>query len=290
MLFLELLEVLQSTRSVIDFLRGKELLVQSLRCSCGRQMTEQITNRTSDGFHFRCTSCKKTRSIRTNSIFSGANIPLQKAVALIYLTSLEVFQKNICETLGLDKSTLIVWEDKIRNAYSRQLGRTQEMFGGPGVVVEVDESLVAKAKPSRNRSGRPVTERWVFGLFDRSRRLGTMQFVPNRSAETLLPIIQRYCLPGTTIYSDGWLAYNSLRDLGYNHEIVIHEHEFVVPGTYIHTNNVESYWSRCKRKLKRINGAVPHMLPAYLDEFMWKERYGTSVFNRFINTLASLRQ
>ena len=39
--------------------------------------------------------------------------------------------------------------------------------------------------------------------------------VPDRSAATLIPIITRYILPGTTIVFDCWKSYSSLRDEGF---------------------------------------------------------------------------
>ena len=54
------------------------------------------------------------------------------------------------------------------------------MLGGPGCVVEIDESLITKAKPTRNAHARPVEETWIFGLFNRVRKIGFIQFVTDR--------------------------------------------------------------------------------------------------------------
>ena len=125
-------------------------------------------------------------------------------------------------------------------------------------------------------------------MYDRNQKVGIIKFVNDRRAQTLLPIIQENCLPGTTIYSDGWAAYNEVTSLGFQHEVVIHQHEFVVPGTDIHTNNVENFWKRCKSKLKWMSGCLPHILPSYLDEFIWLECFGKSLHERFANTMRAL--
>ena len=66
-----------------------------------------------------------------------------------------------------------------------------------------------------------------------------MELVQDRSAATLLPIIQKYCLQGSIIYSDKWKAYQSLASLGYVHRTVNHSKEFTGPdGTT--TNNIVS--------------------------------------------------
>ena len=46
--------------------------------------------------------------------------------------------------------------------------------------------------------------------------------------------------------------------------------------THTHTQNVESYWGRIKTKLKRMKGCTANQLPRHLDEFMWKDRHGTT--------------
>jgi len=290
MQLLELARILSSTDQMIELLRGKAILQDNMQCVCNKQMSEQHSTRYSDGHIFRCSRCKKAATIRKGSIFQGCNLELWKLTGIIYLMALEVSQHNICEALDLSASTVIMWQDRVRNSYSRKLLQDDEKLGGPGRIVEVDESLISKQKVARSGRARPVRQRWVIGLFDRQSKIGSIELVEDRSAATLLPIIQRYCLPGATIYTDAWAAYDGLGALGFVHRRVVHEREFVVPGTDIHTNNVESYWSRCKAKFKRIRGRNDEMVASYLDEFMWSERYGVSVSHRFENTLSCLVQ
>ena len=53
-----------------------------------------------------------------------------------------------------------------------------------------------------------------------------------------------------------------------------HSIHFVDPATGVHTQNVESYWNRVKRRFKSMMGVSSAQLPSYLDEFMWRERWG----------------
>ena len=126
----------------------------------------------------------------------------------------------------------------------------------------------------------PTQEIWVFGLVDTSQTpaLGYMEIVGRRDAGTLLPIIQAHVAPGTEIHSDQWEAYNGVADLPNvsTHSAVNHTYNFVDPITGTHTQNVESYWNRIKTKLKRMKGCTATQLPSYLDEFLWKERHGTT--------------
>ena len=103
-----------------------------------------------------------------------------------------------------------------------------------------------------------------------------LEYVPNRRAETLLPIIQRVCLPGTIIYSDQFASYLRLAEIGYDHFSVNHsdpEHRFVASdGT--NTQAIEAYWSKRKYWVKAMKGIRRNMLPEYLAEFMWMVPYG----------------
>lgn len=105
--------------------------------------------------------------------------------------------------------------------------------------------------------------------------LGYMEIVSTRDAATLLPIIHAHINSGVTIYSDQWAAYNGLSHMVSvsGHCTVNHSVEFVTPSG-VHTNHIESYWNRAKIKLKRMRGCHRSQLPSYLDEFMWRERYG----------------
>ena len=68
-------------------------------------------------------------------------------------------------------------------------------IGGPGRVVEINESVIARRKYR-------VPERWAFGGIDPESNLGFLVLVGDRSAATLLPLIQQFIAPGSNIHSD----------------------------------------------------------------------------------------
>ena len=74
------------------------------------------------------------------------------------------------------------------------------------------------------------------------------------------------------------------------HNTVNHSLNFVDPVSGTHTQNVESYWSRAKQKIKRMKGCHAEQLPSYLDEFMWRERHGSSARIAFFGLMTDIAQ
>ena len=117
-------------------------------------------------------------------------------------------------------------------------------LGGPGVTVQIDERLFHH-KPKYHR-GRPAAQEvWVFGMLDTSQSpaLVVMMTVPDRSVQTLLPIMQRHLRNGTIVHSDQWRAYNRVQQLPSvaQHGTANYSLSFVDPTTGVHTQNIESY-------------------------------------------------
>ena len=81
-----------------------------------------------------------------------------------------------------------------------------EKIGGPGMIVEIDESAFGKRKYER---GRLTAVKWVFGGIERGTGKCFMVQVESGNAETLLPLIQEWIGPGTHMH-DGWGAYNDI--------------------------------------------------------------------------------
>ena len=109
---------------------------------------------------------------------------------------------------GISSHTATDWKHLCRDVCTMHFVANPVAIGGPGVTVEIDESLFCRRK---HNVGRQVTEQWVFGGVE----VGTPQrrrfLVPvdRRDAATLLPVLQEYVLPGTTAVSDCWRAYNT---------------------------------------------------------------------------------
>lgn len=180
-------------------------------------------------------------------------------------------------------TTLVDWNQFFRDVCFQYFVLNPVQIGGPGVIVEIDESLFARRKYNR---GRWVVQKWVFGGWDRETKLGFLVIVPDRSAQTLLPIIQQYIRPGSIIFSDMWPAYNQLSELGFDHRVVNHSRNFVDPDSGVCTNGVEGMWSRAKSKFKAMNGTSRVLISEYLSEYMWTQRFADNRFASFWQSVA----
>ena len=78
--------------------------------------------------------------------------------------------------------------------------------------IEIDESLFGRAA-KYNKGTREVKQVWVFGMNEKSSGKIIALPVLDRTKDTLISIIKKYIKKGSSIYSDGWSAYQGLNDL-----------------------------------------------------------------------------
>lgn len=171
-----------------------------------------------------------------------------------------------------------------REVCSRYLQANPVKLGGPGVVIQIDESCFSH-KPKHHRGRGPHTPIWVFGILDTSTSpgIGYMEIVNKRDAATLLPIIQSVVQQGSIIHSDEWRAYNNIHGLGFTHRTVNH---FIDRQTGVHTQAIESYWNKHKSHIKTMRGCRRNFLHDYLQEFMWRDRFYRNAFDNLCNHIS----
>ncbi len=106
--------------------------------------------------------------------------------------------------------------------------------------------------------------------------------VPDRTANTLVDLIEEWIEDGTYIMSDEWPAYggleaiNAQRRHGYIWQRVNHKVHFVrpstiVPGQQVHTQTIEARWRDLKNSLKYLSGGTNYRLcDTYLYNYMFR--------------------
>ena len=158
-----------------------------------------------------------------------------------------------------------------------------ERLGGVGKIVEIDESKFGKRKFNR---GKRVDGKWVFGGVERGSNKSFFRVVENRGKDVLLAIIKEFIVPGTTIISDCWKAYDCLEDEGFHHLTVNHSLSFKYPETGAHTNTIEGTWGSIKRSLSSRNCDGDNQFNSYLFEFMWRRSCASNdAMKAFLNII-----
>ncbi|GBM96128.1 hypothetical protein AVEN_153255-1 [Araneus ventricosus] len=174
--------------------------------------------------------------------------------------------KFICEELNISTTTATEWASFCREVCQDILRWWSGKIGGPGIVVEIDESKFEKCEYNR---GKRVVRRWVFGGVERGSNNCFFVVVENRTSEVLLSVIEDHILPGMTVKFDCWSSYQCLSDEGFVHLTVNRSMHFVDPDTGAHTNSIEGTWSAIKRNLQGINH-VKDQFDSYMATYMWK--------------------
>jgi transposase-like protein len=223
---------------------------------------------------YRCTACDFQTSLTAGTIFHDTRKPLQIWFrAIWYVTT----QKHGVSALGLQRvlglgsyRTAWTWMHKLRVAMVRP-GRDR-LTG----TVEVDEIYIGGEKPGKRGRGAEGKALVVVAAQLDGKRIGRIRLcrVPDASASSLEPAIQKAIEPGSMVRTDEWRGYNNLATLGYRHEVVrkdAHVGDNLLPKA----NRVAALLKRWL--LGTHQGAVQHShLDYYLDEYTFRFNRRTS--------------
>lgn len=269
--FLQLAENLPDKESCVRFLQQKGILHNPRRCPNLHNMTLSLADRQD---RWRCNQrcCRFDSTVRSDTWLAGSKLPYKTIIFFCYCWAHEMTSIAFCEReLLMDDNTVVDWNNYLREVCAMTIINNPAIIGGPGLTVEIDESLFSKRK---NHRGRMFPQKWVFGGVCRETNECFLFTVDRRDANTLLPIIRDSIRPGSTIISDEWAAYIGINAMGlqYTHLVVNHSRNFVNPINNAHTQKVESTWNAAKAKNRKRWGTHRAMVESYLCEFMWRRR------------------
>lgn len=284
--FLAISALAHDKRSSVQFLQQRGILHTARLCANNHTMTLSLTDR-QDRWRCRQGNCQQDIPVRTGTWLQGSRLTYRQIILFIYCWSKELTSISFCECeLGIGKEAVIDWNNYLREVCASTLLANPVILGGPNTTVEIDESLFSRRK---NAVGRVLPQQWVFGGICRETGDCFMFTVPDRTAATLMPIIRANILPGTTIMSDQWRAYNAIGTVpGLTHQTVNHSVNFVDPNSGANTQRIERSWKAAKERNKRHNGTHRNMLDSYMCEYMWRNRIKVRHLNAFDTILQDI--
>uniref|UniRef100_A0A0G4IFX7 ISXO2-like transposase domain-containing protein n=1 Tax=Chromera velia CCMP2878 TaxID=1169474 RepID=A0A0G4IFX7_9ALVE len=205
----------------------------------------------------RCTGAKTSRL--NGTMFSGSNLLYGTIVLLAYLFLLGVSFGGVVTASGTCIQTVAHWfrifrrvivEDMEVFGWSSLSPHSSYLIGGPGIIVEIDESKFGKRTHNR---GHRVEGVWVVGGVERTkeRRFFAVP-VSDRNETTMREIIKKYVHPESILYTDMWKAYTKPgQECVAGHWTVNHKKWYVDPKTGVHTNTIEGTWNGMKLFIAR---------------------------------------
>jgi IS1 family transposase len=233
---------------------------------------------------WKCNKCSIAASIFEGTIFYNTNKKLCELVDLVYVWCDDTLQgkaRRECNTKS--RKTVGTWYKKLQKlSYVIMSAERPRKIGGPGHIIEIDESQFSKRKYN---VGRTVRKLWVVGGIDVVTKEAFFVEVVRRDAVTLQQVILENVELGSTIYTDCWRGYINLDSLGYIHETVNHATNFVDPQSCANTQLIENTWGVFKRKIRDRHINNPGELSLLFAEFLFKKHYGDACFEMIMKNL-----
>jgi transposase-like protein len=238
---------------------------------------------------WKCRECRIQFSVKRGTIFEDSPISLTKwlpAMWLLVNCKNGVSSYEIARDLGVTQKSawfmlhrlrlVIKAPDlgvKVGSSDGGEVEADETYIGGKGKNMHTKRKLelqrIKNEIPAwKSTGGRYFARTAVMGLLDRETRMVRAKVVPNVKRETLQAEIIKNVTPGSAIYTDQAVAYDSLKK-DFIHETVTHIDHYV--RSRVHTNGLENFWALTKRSLGGTYVAVePYHLDRYLDEQVFR--------------------
>ena len=270
-----------------------------VRCvTCGNDKISRITRRTPSKNKraqiYQCLekTCKQQFSVTSGTIFHDTRLPILTwflAVELVMDAKKGMSAVQIQRHLGL-KSYQTTWHMVHRIREAMDLKDQKPMTG----TVEMDETYIGgRAKRRANHKPRAPKD-MVVAMRERSSEskgtTGRVRYfhVPDGKKDTIGHLVEKHINPSVQrVYTDDAVVYDfSMNaEMKKKHRTVNHSIQWVVPGSRIHTNTVESSFSLLKRGLiGSFHRVSTKHLQRYLNEFEYRfnERNSTRQFENCV--------
>ncbi|CAK1587671.1 unnamed protein product [Parnassius mnemosyne] len=190
--------------------------------------------------------------------------------------------ETVCDWYNYCRETVVFYQIERKEA----IGKT----GGTGKVVQIYESKFGKRKYNK---GRRIEGHWILGLIEDGSEDLRLEVCPEniRSADALVPLINKHVAEDTTVHTDFWRAYDFLGEHGYIHKKVNYsdpDNPFVIPdGT--HTQRIESQWRVVNRFFKKYNYNHPENFADIITEYLWRRSVQRNKKDTFMKLIKAIK-
>jgi len=232
--------------------------------------------------------CRKRISIFNGTIFSKAKLKCNQIMELSYFWLSKATRKQLNIYTNIAPANITRWTQIFRTIITQEIRISETKIGGPDIIVEIDESLFHKNRQNKTE------QLWVFGGIERTKEKQIFaQICKDRTADTLLDLIQKYVHPGSIIYSDMFKSYDQIYSrLGIRHHQINHSQGMIMIDynetsnelKIYHTNNIEATWRVLKDAIPKRNRNKDD-LPKYLLEQIWRRQNKQRLWNAYIECL-----
>ncbi len=213
---------------------------------------------------YRCRSCRKDFSVKTDSLMHNSPLGYQTWLVAIYLltTGIKgVSSMKLHRDLGITQRSAWYLAHRIRENFQDQ---QIDPFAGPAESdegffggLEGNKHASKKKRLGRGTAGKAI----VVAIKDRATNQVRAKVVESVDAKTLQEFVTENTAEDATIHTDENPAYRSLPR---KHETVKHSvSEYV--RDQAHTNGLESFWALLKRGY---HGTHHHMSPKHLGRYV----------------------
>jgi len=177
------------------------------------------------GGRYRCSDkdCRADFTVRVGTVFESSHIALHKwlfAAFLLCSSKKGISSHQIHRMMGMTYKTAWFMTHRIREAMKE--GALSPQFGGPGRIVEVDETFIGKARDKKPGASGHWHKHKVLSLIDRESGRARSIIVDSLKARDIVPILEQHIHPQTHVMTDEGLKYKHLRKYFEDHGVVRH--------------------------------------------------------------------
>lgn len=124
--------------------------------------------------------CDTRVSFRSGTFFARSQLTIQQILGFVNLWVDNVQLKVIAKQIEINYKTAVDFASFCREVVFQSFIVNCKKLGGPGMIVEIDESKFGKVKKVKGHRGKPVDGQWIFGIYERGSGRVVMVAVEDR--------------------------------------------------------------------------------------------------------------